>query len=76
MDDLCHYKPEKPHYKNNADDGKDGVHEVTIEVDKNEPSRQSVAFRLQNPDAELSSPKYRGTKFWPSQILLIGDLVL
>ena len=57
-------------------DGKDGVHEVTIEVDKNEPSRQSVAFRLQNPDAELSSPKYRGTKFWPSQILLVGDLVL
>ena len=60
----------------NVYDGKDGVHEVTIEVDKNEPSRQSVAFRLQNPDAELSSPKYRGTKFWPSQILLIGDLVL
>ena len=57
-------------------DGKDGVHEVQIEVDKNEPSRQSVAFRLQNPDSELSSPKYRGTKFWPSQILLIGDLVL
>ncbi len=55
--------------------GEDGVHEVKIEVDKNEPSRQSVAFRLQNPDAELSSPKYRGTKFWPSQILLIGDLV-
>ena len=59
----------------NVYDGKDGVHEVTIEVDKNEPSRQSVAFRLQNPDAELSSPKYRGTKFWPSQILLIGDMV-
>jgi len=56
-------------------DGKDGVHEVQIEVDKNEPSRQSVAFRLQNPDSELSSPKYRGTKFWPAQILLIGDLV-
>ena len=57
-------------------DGKDGIHEVMIEVDKDEPSRQSVAFRLQNPDAELSSPKYRGTKFWPSQILLVGDLVL
>ena len=46
------------------------------ELDKNEPSRQSVAFRLQNPDSELGSPKYRGTKFWPSQILLIGDLLL
>ena len=56
-------------------DGTNGIHEVTIEVDKNEPSRQAVAFRLQNPDAELSSPKYRGTKFWPSQILLVGDLV-
>lgn len=56
-------------------DGKNGIHEVQIEVDKNEPSRQSVAFRLPNPDAELSSPKYRGTKFWPSQILLVGDLV-
>jgi lysophospholipase L1-like esterase len=56
-------------------DGTNGIHEVNIEVDKNEPSRQAVAFRLQNPDAELSSPKYRGTKFWPSQILLVGDLV-
>ena len=60
----------------NIYEGKDGVHEVTIKVDKDEPSRQSVAFRLQNPDAELCSPKYRGTKFWPSQILLIGDLVM
>ena len=57
-------------------DGPDGVHEVTIEIDKDEPSRQSVAFRLQNPDSELRSPKYRGTKFWPAQILLIGDLVM
>ena len=56
-------------------DGTNGIHEVKIEVDKKEPSRQAVAFRLQNPDAELGSPKYRGTKFWPSQILLVGDLV-
>ena len=55
--------------------GRDGVHEVTIEIDKNEPSRQSVAFRLQNPETELNSPKYHGTRFWPSQILLVGDLV-
>ena len=59
----------------NVYDGAEGIHQVKIEVDANEPSRQSVAFRLQNPDAELSSPKYRGTKFWPSQILLIGDMV-
>ena len=59
----------------NVYNGKDGVHEVTIEVDKNEPSRQSVAFRLQNPETELNSPKYHGTRFWPAQILLVGDLV-
>ena len=59
----------------NVYDGAEGIHQVKIEVDANEPSRQSVAFRLQNPDSELGSPKYRGTKFWPSQILLIGDMV-
>ena len=60
----------------NVYDGPDGLHEVKIEIDEDEPSRQSVAFRLQNPDAELRGPKFRGTKFWPAQILLIGDLVM
>ncbi len=60
----------------NIFDGEYGEHEVTIKVDKDEPSRQSVAFRLQNPDAELRSPKYRGTKFRAAQILLIGDLLM
>ena len=60
----------------NIYDGEPGTHEVTLEVDKNEPSRTSVAFRLQNPDAELCSPKYRGTKFWPAKILLVGDMLM
>ena len=57
-------------------DGADGVHEVEIEVDKDQPSRQSVAFRLKDPEGELSQAKYQGTKFWPAKIMLIGDLVM
>lgn len=60
----------------NVFNGKDGMHEVEIEVDKDQPSRQSVAFRLKDPAGELSQPKYQGTKFWPAKIMLIGDLVL
>ena len=60
----------------NVYDGPDGVHEVKIEVDKDQPSRQSVAFRLQNPDVELRGTKFQGTKFWPAKILLVGELVL
>ncbi len=57
-------------------DGADGVHEVEIEVDKDQPSRQAVAFRLKDPEGELSQPKYKGTKFWAAKIMLIGDLVM
>ena len=55
--------------------GADGVHEVRIEVDRDQPSRQPVAFRLKNPEVELAQAKYQGTKFWPAKIMLIGDLV-
>ena len=55
--------------------GADGVHTVEIEVDKDQPSRQPVAFRLKNPAVELAQEKYQGTKFWPAKIMLIGDLV-
>ena len=55
--------------------GADGVHEVEIEVDRDQPSRQPVAFRLKNPAVELAQAKYQGTKFWPAKIMLIGDLV-
>ncbi|MGN0846730.1 MAG: SGNH/GDSL hydrolase family protein [Kiritimatiellia bacterium] len=60
----------------NVFDGADGVHEVEIEVDKDQPSRQSVAFRLKDPAGELSQPKYQGTKFWPAKIMLVGELVM
>ncbi|MGN0852341.1 MAG: SGNH/GDSL hydrolase family protein [Kiritimatiellia bacterium] len=55
--------------------GDDGVHEVEIAIDARQPSRQSVAFRLKDPEKELAEPKYQGTKFWPAKIMLIGDLV-
>ncbi|MBQ8113173.1 MAG: SGNH/GDSL hydrolase family protein, partial [Kiritimatiellae bacterium] len=55
--------------------GEDGVHTVEITVDKDQPSRQPVAFRLKNPAADLAAPKYQGTKFWPAKIMLVGDLV-
>ena len=55
--------------------GAEGEHTVEIEVDKDQPSRQSVAFRLKDPEKELAEPKYQGTKFWPAQIMLVGDLV-
>lgn len=55
--------------------GKDGEHTVEIEVDKEQPSRQSVAFRLKDPAKELAAPKFQGTNFWPAQIQIIGDLL-
>lgn len=55
--------------------GPDGVHEVEIEVDSKQPSRQPVAFRLKDPEKELAAEKYQGTNFWPAKIMLIGDLV-
>ena len=55
--------------------GKPGTHTVEIEVDRDQPSRQPVAFRLKDPEKELATPKYQGTNFWPSKIMLVGDLV-
>ena len=48
---------------------------VEITVDKDQPSRQPVAFRLKDPATELAAPKFQGTKFWPAKIMLVGDLV-
>jgi lysophospholipase L1-like esterase len=55
--------------------GKDGEHTVEITVDKDQPSRKSVAFRLKDPDKELAEEKYQGTKFWASKIQLVGELI-
>ncbi|OYW13089.1 MAG: acyl-CoA thioesterase, partial [Planctomycetales bacterium 12-60-4] len=51
------------------------VHTVTIEIHPDQPDRQSVAFRLKDPVAELQSPKYQGTKVRASQLLILGDVV-
>lgn len=51
------------------------VHEVTIEIHPEQPDRKCVAFRLKDPDKELSDPKFQGTRVWMSQLMLLGDLV-
>lgn len=53
----------------------EAVHEVTIEIHPDQPDRQSVAFRLKNPEEELKAPKYQGTNVRASQILVLGDIV-
>lgn len=55
--------------------GAEGLHEVKIEIDEKEPSRQSVAFRLKNPAEELAKPKFHGRNFWPAKILIDGEIV-
>jgi len=51
------------------------IHTVSVEVDPRQPDRSPVAFRLKDPQTELKSPKYQGTKFRVSQIMLLGELV-
>lgn len=50
-------------------------HTITITIDKNQPDRRSIAFRLQDPEKELSEPKYQGTNVWFGSILIIGEIV-
>ena len=51
------------------------VHSVTVEIHPEQPDRNSVAFRLKNPEEELKSSKYRGTKIRVGKIMLRGELV-
>ncbi len=53
----------------------DDVHEVKVEIHPEQPSRQSVAFRLKDPEKELAAPKFQGTRVRVSQLMLLGDLV-
>lgn len=53
----------------------DDVHTVSIEIHPEQPDRTPVAFRLKNPDEELKSPKYQGTKVRASHILVLGEVV-
>ncbi len=57
----------------NVFSGADGVHTVEIEVDSDQPSREPIHTR--KPDEDLSQKKYDGTKFFPCQIMLVGDIV-
>ena len=53
--------------------GAEGVHTVEIEVDRDQPSREPIHTRI--PGEDLSQKKYDGTKFFPCQIMLVGDIV-
>jgi len=54
---------------------KDEVHTVEVEVDSQQPSRKSVAFRLKDPEKELKGEKFDGTTWIVGKIMLIGDIV-
>ena len=51
------------------------VHTVTVELHPQQPDRSPVAFRLKDPEQELKSPKYQGTKLRVSHVMLLGELV-
>ncbi|MCR9232570.1 MAG: GDSL-type esterase/lipase family protein [bacterium] len=51
------------------------IHTVTVEIHPEQPDRTPVSFRLKNPDEELKSPKYQGTRIRVGQIMLRGELV-
>ncbi|MCA9245819.1 MAG: SGNH/GDSL hydrolase family protein [Planctomycetales bacterium] len=53
----------------------EAIHTVSIEIHPEQPDRQSVAFRLENPAEELKSAKYQGTNIRVSQILVLGDVI-
>jgi len=57
-----------------SDSDAGAVHDVTIEIHPEQPDRKSVAFRLKDPDKELKTPKFQGTRVWMSQLLLLGEL--
>ncbi|TWU19576.1 SGNH/GDSL hydrolase family protein [Allorhodopirellula heiligendammensis] len=49
----------------------DDIHTVTVEVDSEQPDRQIIASRLQDPETELRAAKYQGTKFRVGQIMVL-----
>jgi len=51
------------------------IHSIVIEVHPDQPDRNSVAFRLKDPEKELKEPKYQGTNVRFSQILVLGDVI-
>lgn len=51
------------------------THTVTVEIDAEQPDRRPVAFRLKNPEEELKSAKFQGTRIRVGKIMLRGELV-
>ncbi len=50
-------------------------HEAIVEIDAQEPSREPVAFRLENPERELAEPKYHGHNVWFGPLMIVGDVL-
>lgn len=51
------------------------IHTVTVEIDAAQPDRSPVAFRLKNPEEELKTARYQGTRIRVGKIMLRGELV-
>ena len=56
-------------------DGADGIHEVELTLTDREPDRTILSRQLKEPAKELAAPKYKGTTFRVSQLMIIGDLL-
>ena len=54
--------------------GTNGVYEIELELDANEPDRSSVKVNGVT-DEELATEKYRGTKWFVGRLMLIGDVI-
>ncbi len=53
----------------------DQEHVAVIEIHPEQPDRSPVAFRLQNPEQELKTDKFQGTRLRVGQILVLGDVL-
>ena len=51
--------------------GEEGIHEVTVELDSEQPDRSAVG-----PDATANPKKYDGIRWYCGGVLLLGDLDL
>ena len=54
--------------------GADGVHEIELELDSDQPSRLPVKEQGVT-DEELAGAKYNGTKWFAGRLMLIGDVI-
>ena len=54
--------------------GTNGVYEIELELDANQPSRLPVKVQGVT-DEELAGPKYDGTKWIAGRLMLVGDVI-